>query len=746
MFGKSAAQAERDVIDGLARAFHAGEYRLYVVPPYPRGYVQVADHLPWDLSALKMVAGALCVFALVRATSRLVAPRVGRAVGRRLHGDAWLVSGHGHTLDWRRFGDVCHSTLSHVALTGFVLYALLPEVMDWMREPQQWWAFSQPPLSHALSAYYSVQIAANLEASLTMLQGVLSGRAKDLPMMVHHATTLFVITLAQRVGFIRVGAAVAILHDATDIPIDSLRIAQALESFPAVAASAISAIVSWGVLRGYAFPRLIIWSALTHTGHLWTSHTYAPSNLITIGYVLLVAPLVVLFLLSMHWLRLLTTKARATLASQLPRTQLDAGTAVIVGLIALAAAALERLVSLSPPALSPAPPPPLTSRLAALFSWLSRSPDTFFAVDGIAMLRTPRCGYYNMSEVLAAPAWEHLHPQYPAECDRYDLMSCDADVFDGAVWTRWSSQNWQLPLLAVAAYLLAIPLLTHLMKDRPPIRMPAVTAAWNFGLSAFSIAGAFYTVPHLLLNAEGGLLTRGFYASVCVHACSYGCGELGIFVALFIYSKFAELVDTLLLILRKAPVIPLHWYHHATVLLYCWHSYAARIGTGLWYAAMNYTVHSVMYFYFGLTQCGPKAKKLAKRFSMLITLMQLSQMVVGIVVTVSSIVYHAHGATCYVPLANSALGLGMYASYFALFFALFQSLYLTKRRKSRELEVEKLQRSSRAAGSSKATATHGATKFEGWAGKNREIEMMVSSGNEAIGFCAAGEAPAASRP
>ena len=89
------------------------------------------------------------------------------------------------------------------------------------------------------------------------------------------------------------------------------------------------------------------------------------------------------------------------------------------------------------------------------------------------------------------------------------------------------------------------------------------------------------------------------------------------------WRSLAELVDTLLLILRKAPVIPLHWYHHATVLLYCWHSYAARIGTGLWYAAMNYSVHAIMYFYFGLTQCGPTAKKLAKRASMLITLLQV---------------------------------------------------------------------------------------------------------------------------
>ena len=43
-------------------------------------------------------------------------------------------------------------------------------------------------------------------------------------------------------------------------------------------------------------------------------------------------------------------------------------------------------------------------------------------------------------------------------------------------------------------------------------------------------------------------------------------------------------------------VIFLHWFHHVTVLLYCWHAYTATpAATGLWFAAMNYTVHSVMY-------------------------------------------------------------------------------------------------------------------------------------------------------
>ena len=136
--------------------------------------------------------------------------------------------------------------------------------------------------------------------------------------------------------------------------------------------------------------------------------------------------------------------------------------------------------------------------------------------------------------------------------------------------------------------------------------------------------------------------------------------------------------------MTKSPVILLHWYHHASVLLYCWHSYSARIGTGLWFASMNYLVHSIMYFYFGLTQCGPKGRQFAKKFAMLITTLQLTQMVFGIAVTVSSVVYHMKGHTCYVSLVNSTFGLLMYTSYFVLFLQLFLNHYVFNKKQNKK--------------------------------------------------------------
>jgi elongation of very long chain fatty acids protein 6 len=219
-----------------------------------------------------------------------------------------------------------------------------------------------------------------------------------------------------------------------------------------------------------------------------------------------------------------------------------------------------------------------------------------------------------------------------ATADTRSRLRGSKEIFDGYWWCNWTANHWVIPLSATVCYLLMIAFLKKYMATREKMRLQPVVIVWNFGLSFFSMAGVYYCAPHLLFNARSGLFTQGFYPSVCSEPASYGYGMEGFFVFLFIYSKLAELVDTLWLLLRKSPVILLHWYHHVTVLLYCWHSYSVRIGTGLWFASMNYTVHSIMYFYFGLTQCGPAGRKFAKNFAMLITSMQLLQMVVGIIV------------------------------------------------------------------------------------------------------------------
>merc|ERR1712084_159332 len=172
------------------------------------------------------------------------------------------------------------------------------------------------------------------------------------------------------------------------------------------------------------------------------------------------------------------------------------------------------------------------------------------------------------------------------------------------------------------------------------------------------------------------LFEHGLYFTTCAPAAWYASGWSGFFVALFIYSKLAELMDTVLLLLAGKPVIALQWWHHSTVLLYCWHSYAVRIATGAWFAGMNYSVHSIMYGYFAVMST--RYRKVVAPFAIYITLLQLLQMLVGMFVTIQAVLFQTGGEECHVNKTNSILGLAMYASYFVLFFKLFVDNYLVK--------------------------------------------------------------------
>lgn len=144
-------------------------------------------------------------------------------------------------------------------------------------------------------------------------------------------------------------------------------------------------------------------------------------------------------------------------------------------------------------------------------------------------------------------------------------------------------------------------------------------------------------------------------------------------VLLFVASKIPELIDTVFITLRKSSLIFLHWYHHVTVLLFCWHSYATRSSTGLYFVAMNFGVHALMYFYYFLSSIGIKVK-----WDKIVTTLQISQMFVGMFIC--GAVYYFEtmsGKFCDVRADNYLAGLVMYASYAALFIIFALERYFT---------------------------------------------------------------------
>jgi len=113
-----------------------------------------------------------------------------------------------------------------------------------------------------------------------------------------------------------------------------------------------------------------------------------------------------------------------------------------------------------------------------------------------------------------------------------------------------------------------------------------------------------------------------------------------------------------------------------TVLLYCWHSYATEASQAFYFVAMNYSVHAIMYGYYCLM-----ALKIKPPIPpVCITIAQISQMIVGTFIQVSSMHYYGR-AGCNVHYGNLVAGGLMYGSYFALFFQFAIERFVTKKPK-----------------------------------------------------------------
>eukprot|EP01119_Soliformovum_irregulare_P014655 TRINITY_DN4017_c0_g1_i1.p1 TRINITY_DN4017_c0_g1~~TRINITY_DN4017_c0_g1_i1.p1 ORF type:complete len:262 (-),score=26.73 TRINITY_DN4017_c0_g1_i1:36-821(-) len=84
-------------------------------------------------------------------------------------------------------------------------------------------------------------------------------------------------------------------------------------------------------------------------------------------------------------------------------------------------------------------------------------------------------------------------------------------------------------------------------------------------------------------------------------------GPFGFVIYVFYLSKYYELVDTLILVLRKKEVIFLHIYHHFIMILVTWSWVADQWVAGAWWCVVvNSLVHTFMYYYYLMTALGKR--------------------------------------------------------------------------------------------------------------------------------------------
>jgi elongation of very long chain fatty acids protein 6 len=235
---------------------------------------------------------------------------------------------------------------------------------------------------------------------------------------------------------------------------------------------------------------------------------------------------------------------------------------------------------------------------------------------------------------------------------------------------NYLKNTWLICFFYTIIYILTIYLGKRLMKNREKFDLRRPLIAWNITLAVFSALGSIRVWPEFIYV----LRNYGVVHSICQNDSK--SGVFGCWSLLFIYSKLAELSDTLFIILRKQPLQFLHWYHHATVLIYCWYSGNDQSASGRWFVVMNYTVHAFMYAYYAFRAM---RFQIPKYISIIITFGQILQMVFGIYINLVAYFEKKNGFLCDVSYENIIVSFLMYASYFLLFCKFFYSNYLVKK-------------------------------------------------------------------
>ena len=226
---------------------------------------------------------------------------------------------------------------------------------------------------------------------------------------------------------------------------------------------------------------------------------------------------------------------------------------------------------------------------------------------------------------------------------------------------NFAKDNYMMPYVLVCLYMLSIFYGKQYMKNREPYQLTNYLATWNATLSIFSLIGALRTTPELLYL----LSNQSFNELICTDSTNtWGTGSCGLWVQLFVFSKVPELLDTFFIVARKKKLIFLHWYHHVTVLLYSWNSYAVSSPQTLPFVSINYLVHAMMYGYYGLTAMQIRPAFLKPIY---ITAAQIIQMVIGTYIQMLSYYNYYNNPTCKIERKNIIAGGIMYLSYFVLF-------------------------------------------------------------------------------
>uniref|UniRef100_A0A914MBH9 Elongation of very long chain fatty acids protein n=2 Tax=Meloidogyne TaxID=189290 RepID=A0A914MBH9_MELIC len=218
-------------------------------------------------------------------------------------------------------------------------------------------------------------------------------------------------------------------------------------------------------------------------------------------------------------------------------------------------------------------------------------------------------------------------------------------------------------------YVIAIFGIQWFMKERKPLQISLSLQLWNAWLALFSIMGSIVTSYGLIREIFFG---DGLVASY-TKIGSFFEGTVGLWTFWFCISKFAELGDTIFIVLRKRPLIFLHWYHHVATLNYGLMSYVDNTAFNSWIVWLNFSVHAVMYSYYFLAAC---KIRLPAWFAQCLTSAQITQFLITLAILAHAGIRMVNGLRVDTTVTSYLYCLLMEISYVALFGNFFYHSYI----------------------------------------------------------------------
>ncbi|EGC28573.1 hypothetical protein DICPUDRAFT_159984 [Dictyostelium purpureum] len=197
-----------------------------------------------------------------------------------------------------------------------------------------------------------------------------------------------------------------------------------------------------------------------------------------------------------------------------------------------------------------------------------------------------------VSEYLDPKNYEHLFQHDISKSNWSELFDPVNFKFNFGV-TPFS--QFQIVPTVLAVYLITIFSIKFFMRNRKPFSLKNITILHNIILCLWSLAmcvGIIYEVIKRSV-AEGSPLF-----TFCEAAKGYDNGVSYYWSYIFYISKFYELLDTVIIVLKKKPLIFLHVYHHCIVVWLCWYFLYSGWNLQLWVVFLNTFVHVFMYYFY----------------------------------------------------------------------------------------------------------------------------------------------------